>query len=309
MKISVVIPVYNGSKTITSLVDELKSSLSSQYALEIMLVNDASADNSADVCKTLVEKYPGVVKFINLSRNFGEHSAVMAGLNCVKGEYTVIIDDDFQNPPSEIIKILRKIQEGYDVVYTRYKEKKHAWFRNLGSRFNDKVANVMLAKPKDLYLSSFKVMSSFIRQRIVEYKGPFPYIDGVILASTRNIASVEVEHGERQTGKSNYTFRKLLSLWSNMFTNFSILPLRVATYVGLLFSFIGFSLGLCIIIEKLFFKYALPGFTTIAVSILIFSGIQLFALGMIGEYVGRLFLSHNRMPQFIIREKYGFEDV
>ncbi len=308
MKISVVIPVYNGSKTITRLVDELKSCLSSQYALEIVLVNDASKDNSAEICRGLVQKHPGVVRFINLSRNFGEHSAVMAGLNFATGKHTVIVDDDFQNPPSEIIKIIKKIEEGYDVVYARYKKKRDSWLRNLGSKFNDRIANIMLGKPKDLYLSSFKVMNSLIREKIIEYKGPFPYIDGIILASTENIASVEVEHEERKEGKSNYTFKKLFDLWSNMFTNFSIFPLRVATYAGLLFSFIGFLFGMFIAIERLFFAYVPRGYATIAVSILIFSGIQLFALGMIGEYVGRLFLSHNRMPQFVIREKYGFEE-
>lgn len=308
MEMSVVIPVYNGSKTIIQLVDELKLHLSSQYTLEIVLVNDASQDNSAEVCRTLVEKHPGVVRFIDLSRNFGEHSAVMAGLNFATGKYTVIVDDDFQNLPSEIVKLIKKIEEGYDVVYARYKEKKQSYFRNLGSKFNDKVANIMLGKPRDLYLSSFKIMNLLVKQRVIEYKGPFPYIDGIILASTRNIAPVEVEHEERKEGKSNYTFGKLVSLWSNMFTNFSIFPLRFASYIGLLFSFIGFSLGLFIAIERLFFGQVPPGYTTIAVSILIFSGIQLFALGMIGEYVGRLFLSHNGMPQFIVREKFGFEE-
>ena len=308
MTISIVIPVYNGSKTIAPLVDELKSRLSSHYELEIILVNDASKDNSADICKGLVERYPGVVKFLNLSLNFGEHAAVMAGLNYATGEYTVIIDDDFQNPPSEIIRIVKKIEEGHDVVYTSYREKRDSWFRNFGSKLNDKVANIMLNKPKDLYLSSYKVMNSFIRQRVIEYKGPFPYIDGIILASTRDIATVEVEHEERQEGKSNYTFKKLLSLWSNMFTGFSIFPLRVATYMGLLFAFIGFLYGISIVIEKLLFQDLPRGYAVLAVSILIFAGIQLFALGMVGEYVGRLFLSNNRMPQFIIREKCGFEE-
>jgi undecaprenyl-phosphate 4-deoxy-4-formamido-L-arabinose transferase len=192
------------------------------------------------------------------------------------------------------------------VVYARYKEKRDSLFRNLGSFFNDKVANIMLGKPKDLYLSSFKAMNSLIRQKVIEYNGPFPYVDGIILTSTRNVTSVEVEHKERREGKSNYTFRKLFSLWSNMFTNFSIFPLRVATYTGLLFSFIGFLLGIIVIVEKVFFNAVPKGYAWIAVSIVIFAGIQLFALGMIGEYVGRLFLSHNRLPQFVIRERYGF---
>ena len=307
MRISVVVPVYNGSKTIGSLIDELKSNLSSAYDLEIILVNDASKDNSADICKDIVRRYPRIVKFINLSRNFGEHAAVIAGLNYATGEYSVIIDDDFQNPPSEIIKIIKKIEEGYDVVYTAYKEKRDSWFRNLGSKFNDKVANIMLGKPKGLYLSSFKVMNSLIREKVVEYKGPFPYIDGIILTITRNIASVKVEHRERKEGKSNYTFKKLVSLWSNMFTNFSILPLRLAIYMGLVFSIIGFLLGVSFVIERIVFNILPRGYAVLAVSIVTFSGVQLFALGMIGEYIGRLFLSHNRLPQFVIREKYGFE--
>lgn len=308
MKISIVIPVYNGSKTIARLVEELESCLSSEYEPEIILVNDASHDNSAQICARLADEHRGTVKFIDLMRNFGEHAAVMAGLNYAAGQYTVIIDDDFQNPPSEIIKMIDKIKEGYDVVYTKYRDNKYPFFKRLGSVFNDRVANIMLKKPRDLYLSSFKVMNSLVRQNVTDYKGPFPYIDGIILNITRNIASVEVEHGETAKERSGYTFRKLIGLWSNMFTNFSIVPLRIATYLGLLFSFIGFAFGLSIVIERLFFEYVPRGYATITVSILIFSGIQLFALGMIGEYIGRLFLSHNRLPQFIIKDKKGFNE-
>jgi len=303
--VSIVIPVYNAEDSIGKLVDELVSELNHQYDLEIVLVNDNSQDNSEKICIALYERNKDVIKFYSLSKNVGEHNAVMAGLNNFSGEYALIMDDDFQNSISEVIKLISYANKNdYDVVYTYYKKKKHSLFRNLGSWFNDKAANILLRKPKDLYLSSFKIINKYLVNEIIKYDLPFPYIDGLVLRTTDNIGKIEVEHSERMSGQSGYTPKKLVSLWLNMFTNFSILPLRISIFTGFIFAFIGFFLGIQTVIEKLVNPDIPIGYPTVIVVIVIFSGIQLVALGMIGEYLGRLFLSQNKKPQYSIRKKF-----
>lgn len=304
MKISIVIPVYQGAKTISELTDELVKKLANNK-LEIVLVNDGSRDNSHDVCLAIFKKYKEVIKYINLSKNFGEHNAVLAGLNYVTGDYAVIIDDDFQNPPEEIQTLVDTAVKGnFDVVYTYYEKKFHSWLRNLGSAFNNLVANYLLNKPRDLYLSSFKCLNKFLVGEVIKYKGPFPYIDGLILRTTHNIGKVLVRHYKRREGKSGYTLRKLTRLWLNMFINFSVYPLRVSTFFGFLFSVLGVILSIYSVIEKIL-NPALPiGITSIFVAILIFAGIQLLMLGMIGEYIGKQFLASNQTPQYVIHDSF-----
>lgn len=303
--LSIVIPVYNSENTIGNLVDLLIRELNEEYRLEIILVNDSSKDGSEKVCIGLFCRYKGIVKFYSLAKNVGEHNAVMAGLNHVTGDFTVIMDDDFQNPVSEVKKLVDYAKDNeYDVVYTYYDKKQHSLGRNLGSMFNDKVANIMLNKPKDLYLSSFKLMNKFLVKEIIKYDLPFPYIDGLILRTTSNIGKIKVSHSKRNEGKSGYTLAKLLSLWLNMFTNFSIIPLRMAIFLGFGFALIGFILGAQTVVEKISNPDLPVGFSALAVSIFIFAGVQLISLGLIGEYVGRIFLSQNKRPQFTIFKKF-----
>lgn len=305
ISLSIVIPVYNSQDSISKLTDHLVASLGVDYKLEIVLVNDSSKDNSEKLCIALYEKYETIVKFYSLSKNVGEHNAVMAGLNHTTGDFIVIMDDDFQNPISEVIKLVEFAKENsYDVVYTYYDRKQHHFLRNLGSKFNDKVANVMLKKPKDLYLSSFKLMSKFLVNEIIKYDLPFPYIDGLILRTTTNIGKIQVYHKERIVGKSGYTLTKLIALWLNMFTNFSILPLRVSIYIGFVFAFLGLIFGVYTVIEKLSNPRLPIGFAALAVSVFIFAGVQLISLGMIGEYIGRIFLSQNKRPQYTVKKKF-----
>jgi len=303
--ISIVIPVYNAEKTITNLVKELITELSTMCLLEIILVNDHSKDASENVCISLYKRYPSIISFYSLAKNVGEHNAVMAGLNNVSGEYAVIMDDDFQNPIQEVKRLIKyAVQTGYDVVYTYYEKKEHSLFRNLGSMFNDKVANLMLGKPKDLYLSSFKLMRKTLINEVIKYDLPFPYIDGLILRSTENIGKFKVKHDTRKTGKSGYTFSKLVSLWLNMFINFSILPLRFATFLGFIFAGIGFILGILAIIERITTPDLPQGYTFLFVFIAVISGVQLISVGILGEYIGRFFLSHSKKPQYIIKSAY-----
>ena len=173
--------------------------------------------------------------FYSLGKNVGEHNAVMAGLNNVSGEWAIIMDDDFQNPISELLKLLQySIDNTFDVVFTKYDKKKHSIFRNIGSRFNDKISNIILNKPTDLYLSSFKSISRKVIDEIIKYDLPFPYLDGLVLRTTRNIGVVNVKHNRREYGKSGYTMKKMLQLWSNMSTSFSVLPLRLSMLMGLI---------------------------------------------------------------------------
>ena len=304
--VSLVIPVFNGSETISELVVECIRSFKDFFYLEIILVNDCSEDKSHEVCLSLLNEYPTIVTFISLAKNFGEHNAVMAGLNHTTGDFVVTLDDDGQNPPQEALNLINHaIKENLDVVYSSYPKKMHHLVRNLCSWLNGKVANLMLRKPEGLYLSSFRSMSRFIVLEIIKYDLPYPYVDGLILRSTSNIGTLETPHQPRRSGQSGYTFRKLIRLWLNMFTNFSVLPLRVASMLGFVFALLGMLIGAFTLYERILNPNLPIGWATIAVLCSILGGVQLMALGMVGEYLGRLFLGMNRQPQFVIRELYS----
>jgi undecaprenyl-phosphate 4-deoxy-4-formamido-L-arabinose transferase len=302
LRLSIVIPVFNSEKTIGALCRDLVGALSGRYRLEVILVNDFSRDGSAEVCKALHDEFRDTVTLISLSRNFGEHNAVMAGLNNASGEYCVIMDDDFQNPPGEVSKLVEECLKGYDVVYAQHDTKKDGLFRNVGSRFNDTVANIVLRKPRGLYLSSFKVINRFLLDEIIKFSGPDPYIDGIILRTTANIGKVEVEHGRRPYGRSNYSLGKLVALWRNSVVNFSLLPLRLVGLMGILMLAGWFVYGFYILSERVLnpdrsYEYAV----LLSVRFLL-SGIALLAISLVGEYVGRIFLFLNREPQYVVRE-------
>ena len=301
-ELSLVIPVYNGSRTIGALVEHTTKIFGST-CFEIVLVNDGSEDDSETVCTQLAEKFPETVTFVHLSRNFGEHSAVLAGLTQAHGGYVAVMDDDGQNPPEEVVRMLDELKrKNYDVIYGHYIEKKHSWFRNAGSRFNNLIATLMLHKPKDLYLSSFKVMNRFLVNEIIKYRGPYPYTDGLIYRVTRNIGQIPVEHRASLSGPSRYTLRRLVRLWLNMFLNFSIKPLRISVYVGLFASCLSIVALLAILIDKLWITPDLTvGIPTVLGSVVFFSGIQLMILGLVGEYLGRLYLDHTGTPQYVVR--------
>jgi undecaprenyl-phosphate 4-deoxy-4-formamido-L-arabinose transferase len=302
IELSFVIPVYNGSATVHTVVDRIRRAFAGRE-IEIILVNDGSPDDSERVCSALVERYPGLVTFLHLARNFGEHSAVLAGLSHSHGRAVAVLDDDGQNPPEEVVRMHQALIDGkFDVVYGRYVEKKHHWFRNFGSLFNDRLATLMLKKPRNIYLSSFKVLNRFIVDEVTRYRGPHPYIDGLIFRTTRNIGQVDVEHQERIAGTSNYTLRRLVRLWLNMFLGFSIAPLRIAIVLGLVTSLFSLVMLGLIIIDKIWINPGVPvGIPTVLTSVALFAGVQLMVLGMVAEYIGRIFLEQNGMPQFVVR--------
>lgn len=305
--LTIVIPVFNSEKTISTVCNEITNTLSGKYYFEIILINDGSTDNSFSVCKGLSKKF-NFIKLINLSRNFGQHNAILAGVNCSKGDYLVFLDDDLQTPSNKIISLIEKLEEGFDVVYANYKYKYHSLIKNFGSKFNDLMGNILFNKPKNIQITSYFASKRFLADEIKRYGGPYPYLGGLILRSTKNIGKITIEHLTRKSGKSNYSFIKLLRLWLNGFTNFSVKPLRIAFLLGFIFSIIGFILALILIIRKITEPNIVIGWTSTVVSILIFSGIQLVFMGLIGEYVGRIFLSINKQPQFVVKEKFNFED-
>lgn len=223
--ISIVIPVYNSEKTISKLVDQLVGKLEQKYDLEIILVNDCSTDNSEQVCLSIFKKYSKMVRFFSLAENVGEHNAVLAGLNKARGDYAVIMDDDFQNPVGDTVRLIdTAVKNNFDVIYTFCEKSQRPLHRRLGSWFANKTADIILKKPAGLYLSSFKIINRFTIDKIVKYYLPFTYIDGLILQATGNIGKIRVQEHKRMTGKSGYSLKKLFSLWLNMVFGFSALP-------------------------------------------------------------------------------------
>jgi len=289
---SIVIPVYNGAKTIESLVKTIHSDLSG-YNFEIILVNDGSRDHSAQVCKEIAETLPAVT-FVNLRKNFGEFNAVICGLNFVAGKYAAIIDDDFQNPPSEILKLYNKaLSEDRDVVYSYYDEKKHHWFRNFGSKTINLLTTWLLKKPADLYLSSFKLIKKEVITEIIKSKAPHPYIDGLIFQITNNVGKEKVIHLNRMEGHSNYSLSKLLSLTLAIIFGYSMIPLRL-TFLAGFFSIIFSLIYMGFYAFKLISQWGSP-------IIIFMCGVILCCFALIGEYIGTTFLIASGKPQYIIK--------
>ncbi len=300
-ELSIVVPVYNGASSIPTLVEAL-SSLQVPGGLEIILVNDCSPDHSLAVCHDLCALNAVPLTVLNLARNFGEHNAVMAGYAHARGRYIINMDDDLQNPPEEVVRLWQHTRDNqYDVVYTRYASKQHDSWRNLGSRFTNWCADHVIDKPAGLYLSSFRCVSAFLAQQIIAHSGPFPYIDGLIFQITQNVGTLVVKHLPRATGESNYTIKRLVRLFLSMLLNFSVLPLRIGTLTGVLLAGLGVVGLLAILVEALFTDTP-RGWASMMAGILTLAGVQLMMLGIMGEYLGRLFLTVNKKPQYVVRD-------
>ncbi|MBI5006394.1 MAG: glycosyltransferase family 2 protein [Nitrosomonadales bacterium] len=300
--LSIVIPVYRSAPILPRLVEAIademqKEDLSGRF--ELILVNDCSPDDSWQVIRKLAENHD-FIRGITLRRNVGQHNAIMAGLHHVNGEYVVLMDDDLQHPPSAIADILKALADGHDVCYTNYLNRQHAAWKKLGSWFNDRMATLLLGKPKGLYLSSFKGMHREIAEEIVHYDGPYTYLDGLILDVTRSITTVDIEHQARFEGESNYTFTRLFSLWMKMATSFSVFPLRLATYAGFGLAALSLVMIVVVIVQKIMFPELPRGWASTIATILFIGGIQTLCIGLVGEYLGRTYLKLNRKRQFVI---------
>jgi undecaprenyl-phosphate 4-deoxy-4-formamido-L-arabinose transferase len=301
--ISVVIPVYNSHASLRSLVARLKSTLElCADNFEILLINDDSVDNSWKVIVELADMYE-FVKGFNLMRNYGQHNALLAGIRFAQYEITVTIDDDLQNPPEEIPKLLEKLNEGYDVVYGSPQTQQHGLCRNLASRITkialESVMNVKIARN----VSAFRAFRTCLREGFSSYCGSHPSIDVLLTWSTNRFAAIPVKHVSRQEGRSNYTFAKLVGHAVNMTTGYSTLPLRVASVLGFIFTFFGFLVLMYVVVRYLISGAPVPGFAFLASTVAIFSGVQLFALGIIGEYLAGMHLRLMDRPSYTIREK------
>lgn len=307
-KISFVIPCYRSENTIAGVVNEIEKTVGTSYTYEIILVNDCSPDNTYCVIKKLASENLHV-RGINLLKNFGQASAIMAGLHHTTGDIIVCLDDDGQSPVDGLPLMLQKIEDGYDLVYADYYEKKGSSFRLFGSKMNELMMNVLLNKPKDIIVNSFFACTRVVVNEVLNYKSAFPYLPGLMLRTTRNMVNVKVNHRERLEGESGYTLAKLLGLWLNGFTSFSVKPLRIAALIGVFFSFLGFLFLAVVIGRKLLDPTIQIGWTSLISITMFFDGLILIVLGLVGEYVGRIYLCINSTPQFVIRETVGFDSL
>jgi glycosyltransferase involved in cell wall biosynthesis len=300
--LSIVIPLYNAALTLPALHQEL-SALEVRGGLELIVVNDGSRDETEAVALKLIRESALPMTFLSLSRNFGEHNAVLAGLRAVSGQYVITMDDDLQNPPSEALKLLAVAEaEKRDVVFAIYDRKEHAWWRNAGSRLTNLIADFVVEKPRGLYLSSFRCLSRFVADEIAKSRNPYPYIDGLIFQVTQNAGTARVRHAERSQGSSGYNFRKLVRLWISMLVNVSIVPLRLMTVAGMIASALGFLAVIEVVLEHMLQRNP-TGWSSLMAAMLLLSGTQLLLLGILGEYVGRIYLGISEKPQSVIRER------
>ncbi|MGN0377041.1 MAG: glycosyltransferase family 2 protein [Suilimivivens sp.] len=306
--VSFVIPCYRSGKTLPGVIREIKDTMKTQegYEYEIILVNDASPDDTFEVITELCRENENITG-INLAKNFGQHSALMAGFHYVKGDLVVCLDDDGQTPACEVEKLLKGIENGADVVYARYAHKHHSGFRNFGSHVNELMTRVMLGKPKDLYVSSYFAAKRFVVDEMIRYRYAYPYVIGLVLRTTKNIVNVDVNHRDRQAGESGYNLKKLLGLWFNGFTAFSVKPLRVATITGVICALCGFAYGIYTIIKKIFIQPPdlVIGFSALMSVTVFMGGMLMLMMGIVGEYLGRMYISMNESPQYVIREIIG----
>lgn len=302
--LSFVIPCYRSEKTIKSVVDEIIKTVGTLQIdkYEIILVNDCSPDNVWEEIKKIAASN-STVRGFSLAKNFGQHAALLAGYSQAVGDLIISLDDDGQTPIDELGLLLSKLDEGYDVVYAYYEEIKQNAFRRFGSFMAVKMAEIMLGAIKGLKGSSFYVAKKFVIDEMVKYDNPYPYMPGLVLRTTRNISNVMTHHRPRLEGKSGYSFKRLLSLWINGFTAFSVKPLEIGTYVGSLVAFVGFIFALTIIIRKIVNPSIAAGWASIIAIMLILGGLILIMLGLIGEYIGRIYICLNKSPQYVIKEK------
>lgn len=304
MKLSFVIPCYRSENTIETVVQEICDTVATRSGTdyEIVLVNDCSPDGVWQVIKRLAAN-DNHIKGICLAKNFGQHCALMAGYGQATGDYVISLDDDGQTPASESFKLVDKLEEGFDVVYGYYEHSAQHLFRRFGTWVNKKMAEAIIGQPKTLRTTSFFIMRKFIVEEIVRYPHPFAYISGLVFRATKNLGNVEVQHRRRIEGESGYTIAGLIGLWINGFTAFSVKPLRAATFIGLLCALVGFVAGLYVVYQK-FLNPEIPvGYTSILATLLFVGGMIMLLLGLIGEYVGRIYISINQSPQYVVRER------
>lgn len=303
--ISVVVPVYNSAETLAELVGRLHQvllGLAAEY--EVILVNDGSVDGSWRVMQGLTERN-AQVRAVNMMRNYGQHNALLAGIREARFELIVTLDDDLQNPPEEIPTLLNKLSQGYDVVYGTPEQECHGWARDWASRFTKFTLKVCMGVDGALQVSAFRAFRTEIREAFAGYRGPWPSLDVLLSWGTTNFAHVTVKHEPRQSGRTNYSVARLIFHAINMVTGFSILPLQIASLVGFCFTIFGFLVLAYVLVRFFLEGNPVQGFPFLASIIAIFSGAQLFAIGIIGEYLARIHFRIMDKPTYVVRNKLG----
>lgn len=309
-KISFIIPCYGSEKTVGIVIEEIEKKLKEKeekYDYEIIAVNDQSPDNVWNVLKEIA-KNNKKIKLINLAKNMNRPGALMAGMSKVTGDYIVLMDDDGQCPMDNLWDLIKPLEEGHDVSIAKYPQYKQSIFKSFGTIVNRKMTEIVIGKPKDLSFTNFSAMKRYIVEEIKQYKNPYPYMTGLLLRTTSDIVNVKMEERERISGSTNFTLRKMLNLWINGFTAFSVKPLRISTVIGIITALVGFIYGIYIILHKLFVHSAvLQGYSSTMAIILFIGGIIMMMLGIIGEYIGRIYISINNSPQYVIKEMINME--
>jgi polyisoprenyl-phosphate glycosyltransferase len=309
MELSIVVPVYRSADCLPELALRVAQRVADSFStFELILVNDDSPDTSWEVIMSLVRRNPFVVG-LDLRKNVGQDNAIMAGLHHASGEIVVIMDDDLQHDPADIATLCRMLQRGFDVVYARFDRKHQAWWKNLGSWFSDRVAVVVLGKPKDIYMSPYKAVRREIVDELVKYEGPFTFVDGLIFNITSRITQVDVEHHTRFTGRSNYNLLRSIKVWLKLATGFSVIPLRIATFTGGLIALASLVMAAFFVVQALVIDKIPEGYPSLIVTLFFLGGIQLMGIGAVGEYIGRIFITQNKTPQFTIREIDRYSDA
>lgn len=308
--ISVVIPCYRSEKSIREVVERVKKTIEkdNRYEYEIICVNDYSPDNTLEVLRDIA-KQDKKVKVVSLSRNFGQHGALMAGFHYIKGDIVLCLDDDGETPPEQMFLLIDKLEnEDYDLVSARYKEDARGIVRALGSKVSMAMSHFLVGRPKEVDLNSYYVFKSYIIKEVIKYNNPYPFVHGLILRVTRNMANVDIEREARITGSSGYSFRKLLGLWMSGFTAFSEKPLRIATYLGVISSAVGFVSAIVVLVKKLMNPDMPVGYASTLIVMLVLFGIVMLLLGLLGEYIGRMYISINNAPQFVVKEEINTDE-
>lgn len=308
MKISVVIPCYNSQLTIAKIVEMVMAEVEKmdKYTCEFVLVNDCSQDDTYKEIEKLGKKYQNV-KGINLLRNFGQHNALMAAMHYTTGDYILGMDDDMQTHPSQISKLVKKMEEGYDLVYGTSQKKKNSFLKNLSSKLNETSSRILLGRPKNIVSSNFWMITRQVRDEVIKYNSFNPYVDAIFYRTTHNIGNVDVEHFKREVGTSNYTFKKLIRLWL-AYWNYSVVPLRISSILGGISAAGGFCAAIIVLIRKILDPTILVGWSSTIIVMVVFFGLVLMVLGIIGEYLGKMIMIMNNTPQFIIREGINLEE-
>ncbi len=308
MDLSIVVPVYNSERIVLELARRVAEAMARAEvrSYELILVNDGSTDRSWSMIEQACDARPAV-RGINLRINSGQHNAIMAGLRAASGAAVVVMDDDLQHAPEDIAKLTASLADGCDLCYAAFRQPQHALWKTAGSRFRDFTVRALLGVPPGIRISSFKAMSADVAREVIRYEGPFPYVDGLALMVTRNVGSVELEHHARHDGRGHYSLRQSISLWAKVAMNFSVVPLRVASWLGIGFAAFGFLFAVYLVVQQLLFqRIPVPGWASLVVFILIVGGVQLLAIGAIGEYLGRAYLHMTAKPQYVIKSRKGF---